>query len=511
MFDLIVSIFMFKNKRMIHIGHFIVFFLAVTGFTLQMIRGFGNMDNTWTYSTGVEILGIWICAIIYLSCIQSIDSTESHIIIFLPPIFMCALCLFLDEVAWLVQADPDMILVNKLSNAFLHAAYYTAGLMFWAYNLRTLNFKSRLTKFCNDIYIVIYLVMTVLSLLDIFLPIFFTVDEAGVYARAAFYGYRPIPYVVLLPACIEIFIKSESSRRTKLSVGAMIVLPVLAEIMTYFHFGISLKPAALLLSILINYGLVIASRERKFAVTQSELGIASKIQMNLLPNIFPAFPNRNDFDIHATTIPAKEVGGDFYDFFMINDEQLAILIADVSDKGVGAALFMTISKIIIKTKAQMGGTPSEIIKYADERISEKNDAGMFVTLWLGIINLKTGHVDFCNAGHDYPAIMSANGYKVEKGLHGSPVGFLPGMEFPGGSFDLNPGDRIFLYTDGIVEAKSIDGSRFGTDRLLEVLNEHKDYSDQDIIACMVDKVNQFAKGEAQYDDITMLSFTYLRE
>ena len=493
------------------LGFLFVSFLAVAGFAQQMIRGFDGMDSTWSYSTGIEIMGIWICSIILMSCAQNADHPESQTRIFIPPIITCAICLFLDECAWLVQGIPEYRLVNCILNAFLHIAYYTTGLIFWTYIYKTLHYRSRLTKICNWIFLVLYLILCILCILDIFLPIFFTVDSAGMYARASLYRFRPILYLALVPSCIELFIKSDSSIRTKSATGSMVMLPLLAEIVTFLKFGVSMKPAAILLSILINYGLVISTREKRYAVTQNELNIASKIQMNLLPNIFPAYPERKDFDVVAATIPAKEVGGDFYDFFMIDENHIAILIADVSDKGIGAALFMTISKIIVKTRTQLGGTPSEILKYVDDRISEKNDAGMFVTLWLGIIDLKTGHVECGNAGHDYPAIMHDGKFAIEKNIHGSPIGFLPGMAFPSYSFDLKPGDRIFLYTDGIVEAKNPESVRFGTERMLEVLNAHPGASDKELIELVNQAVGDFVKSEPQFDDMTMLSFTYFNK
>jgi serine phosphatase RsbU (regulator of sigma subunit) len=207
--------------------------------------------------------------------------------------------------------------------------------------------------------------------------------------------------------------------------------------------------------------------------------------------------------------PAREVGGDFYDFFMVDDDHLAILIADVSDKGVGSAFFMAISKTLVKTYAKMVMNPTDVIAKVDRQISEKNEAGLFVTLWMAVIDLNTGHVNACNAGHDYPAIMkNGEDFVVEKTPHGPPVAFIPGMEFLGMEFDMKPGDRIFLYTDGLNEAKRSDDERFGTDRMLEVLNAHKDVDNETMIHLMREAVDEFAGDEPQFDDMTMLGFTF---
>ncbi len=242
----------------------------------------------------------------------------------------------------------------------------------------------------------------------------------------------------------------------------------------------------------------------------TELDVASKIQTGLLPVEFPAFPEREEFDIFATMDPAKVVGGDFYDFFLVDDTHLAFLIADVSDKGVGAAFFMAIAKTIIKTHALTGASPSEILEAADRIIATKNPAGLFVTVWMGVIDIVTGHVTACNAGHDYPALLQnkEEGYQIQKIKHGPPVAFLPDMEFPAIEFDMKPGDRIFLYTDGLNEAKREDGERFGTARMLEVLNSHQGDSEEDTLMAMHEAVRAFSGDEPQFDDMTMLGLTF---
>ena len=241
----------------------------------------------------------------------------------------------------------------------------------------------------------------------------------------------------------------------------------------------------------------------------TELDLATKIQNGILPKKDNVVADRKEFDLGAYMKPAKKVGGDFYDFFMVDDTHLAILIADVSDKGYGAAMFMAVAKTLIKTRIKMGGSARDIISYADRTIAEGNAAGMFVTAWLGIIDLETGHVNACNAGHDYPAVMKSDeGFSIVKTNHGPPIAFLPGANFVESDFDLRKGGRIFLYTDGLNEAKSVDGGRFGTDRILEVLNNNIEKDNDSIIEEMRNAVEKFAEGEEQFDDMTMLSFTY---
>ena len=242
----------------------------------------------------------------------------------------------------------------------------------------------------------------------------------------------------------------------------------------------------------------------------SDISLARKIQLGMLPQKYQLLEEKDEFDIGVLMRPAREVGGDFYDFFMIDDDHLALIIADVSDKGIGAAFFMAMSKTLIKARAKMGGSAAEIIQYVDELIQEKNPQGMFVTVWFGIVDLESGIVNVCNAGHDYPAIMQGGeDYKIEKMPHGPAVGFLPGMQHTEYEMKLNPGDRIFLYTDGVNEAKRTDGARFGIERMLRLLNSNKETDNDTLVLRMKLAVDNFAGEEPQFDDMTMLSFTYI--
>ena len=242
----------------------------------------------------------------------------------------------------------------------------------------------------------------------------------------------------------------------------------------------------------------------------TELTLAADLQKNVLPS-GELLSRRKEFDVSALMHPAREVGGDFYDFFLIDDTHLVLIIADVSDKGMAAAFFMAVSKTLLKARANLGGSASEIITFVEERLSEENENGMFITAWLGIINLTTGEVNACNAGHNYPAILkkdSEEGYVIEKTVHGPPICFLPGMPHVEYNFRMNPGDRLFLYTDGVTDAKNPEGTRFGNDRLIRALNDDRVTGNESLILRVKAAVDHFAGEEPQYDDITMVSFTF---
>ncbi len=242
---------------------------------------------------------------------------------------------------------------------------------------------------------------------------------------------------------------------------------------------------------------------------ESELGMASRIQENMLPNVFPAFPDRKEFDIYATMHPAKEVGGDFYDFFLIDDDHLYLAIADVSGKGVPGALFMMASMIILSNHATSGMYPADILTAANEAICANNREEMFVTVWLGILELSTGKLTTSNAGHEYPVIKHGDGnFELLKDRHGFVIGGMHGIKYKEEEFTLSPGDKIFVYTDGVPEATDGENRLFGTDRMVDSLNMNPDASPKEILAGVKNAVDIFVNGEEQFDDLTMLCIEY---
>ena len=241
----------------------------------------------------------------------------------------------------------------------------------------------------------------------------------------------------------------------------------------------------------------------------AELELATRIQTGSLPNEFPAFPDRKEFDLYASMTPAKEVGGDFYDFFLIDDDHLALVIADVSGKGVPAALFMMASKILLNDKAVLGGSPAEILGFVNERICSGNNDSMFVTVWLGILEISTGKLACSSAGHEYPVIKRAGGdYELFRDKHSPAVGTMSGIRFKSYEIVLGAGDALFVYTDGVPEATDSSNELFGTDRMISALNTAKDAGPKELLRTVRAAVDGFVGGAPQFDDLTMLTLQY---
>ncbi|MCR5795844.1 MAG: serine/threonine-protein phosphatase [Solobacterium sp.] len=254
-----------------------------------------------------------------------------------------------------------------------------------------------------------------------------------------------------------------------------------------------------------NLTAITAEKER----ISTELTLANRLQTTMMPHIFPAFPYRPEFDVYAVMEPAKEVGGDFYDFFLIDDDHLCLVVADVSGKGIPAALFMMASKIIIQSCAMLGKSASETLTKTNEAICSNNQEEMFVTVWLGILEISTGKLTAANAGHEYPVLRHAGGsFELVRDRHGFVVGGLEGSVYTEYELRLEPGTKLFLYTDGLTEATNADMEMFGTERITEALNRDPDAEPIDILANVKTAVNDFVKDAEQFDDLTMLCIEY---
>ena len=240
-----------------------------------------------------------------------------------------------------------------------------------------------------------------------------------------------------------------------------------------------------------------------------ELKLAADIQLNMLPMNFPPFPDRNEFDLYAIMDPAKEVGGDFYDFFLIDSDHLGLVIADVSGKGIPAALFMMVSKTLIKNQLLSGADPATALERVNLQLCERNSSMMFVTVWLSVVEISTGKGTACNAGHENPGLRRAgNGFELLKYKHGMVVGVNKNAKYQNREYELHPGDCVFVYTDGVPESASTTNELFGGQRLLDTLNRDADAGPEELVRRVLDAAEQFAQGAPQFDDITMLCMKY---
>ena len=251
-----------------------------------------------------------------------------------------------------------------------------------------------------------------------------------------------------------------------------------------------------------NLSRVTAEKERIGA----ELNVATQIQASMLPCIFPAFPSRREFDIYATMTPAKEVGGDFYDFFLVDDDHLALVMADVSGKGVPAALFMVIAKTLLKNAVQTGLGPKAALEKVNNQLCENNEAEMFVTVWLGVYEISSGKLVAANAGHEKPAILRADGkFELYSDKHGFVLAGMENTRYREYALQLEAGDALFVYTDGVAEATDARNTLYGTQRMLDALNRNPGAGPEALLRQVKADIDAFVGEAPQFDDITMLA------
>ena len=299
----------------------------------------------------------------------------------------------------------------------------------------------------------------------------------------------------------------------------LIVLSVCLCALLY-SFGVVTHPlwlpagalALYLLSIVEHY--IVAARERQALALEkerigAELALATRIQANSLPKDFPPFPERGEFDIFASMTPAKEVGGDLYDFFLIDDDHLALVIGDVSGKGVPAALFMMVARTLIHHVAMRETSPAKILRVVNEEICSRNPDEMFVTVWLGVLEISTGRLVAANAGHEFPAMKEAGGtFDLVKDRHGFVIGGMAGMRYREYELLLRPGAKLFVYTDGVAEATNAAEEMFGAERMVEALRTRENGTPEEVLEAVNRAVLAFVKEAPQFDDLTMLCLQY---
>ena len=249
-----------------------------------------------------------------------------------------------------------------------------------------------------------------------------------------------------------------------------------------------------------------AEKER----TQAEMEAASQIQIKMLPLIEPDFSGRKGYELYADMKTAIQVGGDLYDFYYLDDDHLVITIGDVSGKGITAALFMALSKQMLKSQMILhGGNIREAMNAANKRLCEESADAMFVTVWLGVLTISTGVLEFVDAGHLYAAVKSEDSdFEIRRDIHCALMGGLKFIDYKVNTVTLNKGDVVYLYTDGVTEAHNDKDELFGDKRFLNALNENKDAKLEEIDKTLRKRIEEFANGVEQYDDITTIAFRY---
>ena len=498
-----------SNKKSAENGFVFVALLPVIFIIFVLLRDFRGISAAYAFNIGLNLMSCAICVIVYQSCKRDSAGIGENNGLFLSLLITTSISVFLAGTTWIMNGVSRLVFLNRLFNVLLFTDNFMLVVLFWRFECITLHVDEAIVHPVNRYLDIFLLPILICFTANLFFPIFFKVDEAGMYHRARFY---PLSFISFLPVMLGIaagIFKSKAKKKDKFIISSFVGFPLVIMIITLLKFHISFLEPTMFFSITIIYHMLIAVRSEKLAITQTELNVAAEIQESMLPHVFPPFPERHEFELYASMDPAREVGGDFYDFLMIDDNHLAILIADVSDKGVPASLFMMSTKNLINYRARQGGTPAEILADVNAHISSENESNMFVTVWMGILDLSTGILTCTNAGHEYPAICGEDGvFRIFRDKHGLMIGAMPKAKYQNYEMTMTPGSKIFVYTDGVPEANNPKEELYGLNRLETALNHTADKSPKDILDAIQADVDTFVNGAKQFDDLTMLCLEY---
>lgn len=365
------------------------------------------------------------------------------------------------------------------------------------------------------VFLVVHVFIVTLGQFNGFIYYF---DELNYYSRSNLYILSNLAPLMMLLYDSSLLIKyrKNMSKRVKVAFWMFILAPLAAMLVQTFTYGIQFIIFATVAAAVYMFTVIIEdindTYEKQQIITTrlaTELSMATDIQASQLPRLFPAFPSRVEFDLYASMTPAKEVGGDFYDFFLIDDDHIALVMADVSGKGVPAALFMMIARVLIKAHMQNGESPAQALNNVNSQLCEGNDAHLFVTVWLAVLEISTGKGVAVNAGHEHPVLRKADGkYELVVYRHSPAVAALKRTKYKEHEFELKPGDSLFVYTDGVPEANNAKNELMGNEKMLDALNKDPDASPKEVLANVMEGINAFVKGAEQFDDITMMCLKY---
>ena len=506
-----MTISIYSKRFRVHAKLAAVFFVAAIAVALMSFihRGPSTLETNRVINITADIFCMVLGLVLFLCCGSDTQWDQDNLNYFLMMIITTFVAAFTDEYAWLVDGKSELVMVNKIINTVYYCSTPMLGYLFWRYVITFLNVERERTYKWDRFFLTGLILSILLRVGNIFFGYYFTVNSSGIYSReryypiSMFYGY----FTLVMTLLLVIRARKRFERFQVIALFCYALLPMAVGILTIAFYGLSLSSPVIMMVFMLMYCVLNVVQSRTRSVEENEMQLASAIQENVLPR---QFPDRTDFDIYASMIPAKDVGGDFYDFFLLDDDHLAMVIADVSGKGIPAALYMMVSKTMIKNQTMAIPTsPSEVLAKVNDQLMENNRAEMFVTAWVGVLNLTNGELVYSNAGHEYPVIKHRGGqYELVREKHSPPLGCLEGISFREGTMTLQKGDVLFVYTDGVAEATNVDDQLFGTDRMIQVLNSAKTDEPVIIEKTVREGIEKFVHGAPQFDDITMLCMRY---
>ena len=503
------SVFSSLKKNQMLLGAIVAVVSAVGCFALTWVIFLNEetlarmQDNL--FDCGIDVLGTFVCAALFFGTMKQ-DGAGARVFRIL--IVVVSLGFLMNALFYFTMGIPSQRILAFLFALFGKLIDLVLIWSFYRYIRIALEFKGRLAGLADRGIPILLAIEVLIILSNIIYPTTFLIDTNGMYQYTPVSAVEDVFLIVTSIVTTILIIKSESLRNQKAAALTFLFLPVFNYVTTFGEFGNASNYGMILMSLIIMYCIIFNYNSSKLAATQTELNMATEIQAGMLPSVFPPFPDKEEFDLYASMDPAKEVGGDFYDFFMIDDDHLAVVIADVSGKGIPAALFMMISKTVVRNFAMLKEDAAEVLRKSNEALCVQNKMEMFVTTWIGILEISTGSMNCANAGHEYPAIYHHGRFELLKDRHGFVLGGMEGAKYKSYEIQLNKGDKIFVYTDGVPEATNANHELFGTDRMMDALNSKSDADPKEILRTIRASVDGFVGNAEQFDDLAMLCLEY---
>ena len=476
-----------------------------------------RLHAAWAFNTGEETFCVMVCVLMYFGCFVDRKNADKSVRMFMVLLLCAGSEQFLDICCRLMYGVAELRVLNSVVFTLYASISALESYQVWRYLRAYLDWEGTLARWCGRAMDTVVAFEQLLFLVNLFVPICFHVDEEGIPSAGDWFALTLLYLLASFVCGMLCLLRAKASLRNKLIIAVFFLLPLVQGFFPESPNGASL-PGVSVLGTMLMYVVLVAERSKKLALTSAELNTATRIQANMLPNTFPAFPKRKEFELYATMDPAKEVGGDFYDFFLVDDDHLALVMADVSGKGVPAALFMMTARTFIKDAALEGLDPSSIMFRVNERLDENNKDGLFVTVWLGILEISTGELTYSDAGHEKLLLYQQGVWRfLPKGgctalavLEPDEFDELPeSYRYRNETIRLQSGDVVFQYTDGVTEATDAQEELFGDERLLNAINDAGGDTPEDLLPHVRRKIDEFVKDAPQFDDITMLGLRYL--
>ncbi len=488
---------------------FIMLFLSIASFASQDIA---SLKFTSVIDITLDIFCIFAGTVLFISAVLDTPKKDEDFRFFLLMLFINILAAFADEISWIVDGKPQVIAANLAANTVYYMANLLMPYLFFRYVASFLKIAGKKLGKWRYIFEVGLVIFAGLLILNIFTGIYFSVGPDGVYCRSPYYMISNIYiYSTLVITLIIVAANRKLLRKYQfIAFFIYVFFPIGMGFFAVAIYGLTLTTAASYIVLLLMYCILHVKLSRERYMQDNDLATANAIQKNILPPSVSPYPDRSEFDLFASMTTAREVGGDFYDYFLADDDHLVMIISDVSGKSIPAALFMMVVKTLLNNQApnNFRNIP-KLFGKVNRQLCEVNDLDMFATAWLGVLEISTGTLRYATAGHEYMAIKKKDGeFKLNKVENSPPLAVMEDIEYKEYKVDLEPGDIIWLYTDGVPEALNLQNEMYGIDRMIASLNRHSGGNVEDLDKGIREDIIFFSGGAEQSDDITTLCLRY---